>query len=112
MGGFSGKFLKGFWKFLRNYWLMPRSDGGGSCGGGSVGGFNDDGGSDDHGGLKHQGGFDHHGERGNHRGPFAVLQAPVSYYRTLNYNSSAWSLLFLNKLMKMCFDQSVSMHYV
>ena len=62
--------------------VTHRSDSGSSCGGGSVGGF------DDHGGLKHQGGFDHHGE-------FAIVQAPVSYYITLNYNSSALSLLFL-----------------
>ena len=65
-----------------------RSDGGGNCGGGSVGGFNHDGGFDDYAGCD------------DHGGPFAIIQAPVSYYITLNYNSLAWSLLFLNKLIK------------
>ena len=77
--------------------VTHRSDDDSRCGGGFFGGFSDDGGSDDHGGLKHQGGFDHHGERGDHRGPFAVLQAPVSYYITLNRNSSPWSLLFFEQ---------------
>ena len=68
--------------------VTHRSDDGGICGGGSVGGFNDDGGFDNHGGIKHPGEFEHHGECGDHGGPVAVLQGPVSYYITLNYNSS------------------------
>ena len=84
--------------------VTRRSDSDGSsctCGGGFFGFFDDDGGVDGHGGHKHQGGGEHHGGE-HHVGPFAVLQAPVSYYITFNHNSSAWSLLFLNKLMIIC----------